>query len=548
MRQNPIALRTALFALLAGAVSYSAENENSFEIADVHTSPKSYPAFFHMSGPKGGRYEMRNATMLSLIWAAYQIDQDKILGGPNWLESDKFDVIAKVAPDATPESVRPMLQTLLAGRFGLVVHKDTKPLPAYVLNAGKKPKLKEADGTGDTGCKPQSQQGGENTMRFMMNGAAVTLGPGATILFSCRNMTMAAFAAGLRSMMGATPGLGSVADKTSLEGAWNFEVRWSMPFFGVPGMDTGQRIGMSDAIDKQLGLKLEQEAVPTPVLIVDKVNEKPTPNRPGVAEALPPVSAAKEFEVAVIKPTATDFRGGRFQIQPGGRVNIEGMPMRFLLNRAFNAISDEQLSGIPKWADGSRFDIEAKASSDLARDMSDLGPPLRSLLEERFGLKTHTEDRQVTTYALVAVKPKMKKADPATRTSCKNPPPGSGTAQALSRSIVCQNATMEQFADQLQFMASGYLPWPVTDETELKGGYDFTLNFSPQGYAQMAQMMRGRGASGGPGASELDAADPSGAVTLFEAVEKQLGLKLEPRKRNMPVIVIDNLNEKPTEN
>jgi uncharacterized protein (TIGR03435 family) len=117
--------------------------------------------------------------------------------------------------------------------------------------------------------------------------------------------------------------------------------------------------------------------------------------------------------------------------------------------------------------------------------------------------------------------------------------------------ITCQNVTMEQFADHLQSFASGYVNWPVTDSTELTGGYDFTLGFSPQGYAQMLQMGRGGRGGGGagvPGGPEAEAADPGGAVTLFEAVEKQLGLKLEPRRRNMPVIVIDNLNAKPTEN
>jgi uncharacterized protein (TIGR03435 family) len=109
---------------------------------------------------------------------------------------------------------------------------------------------------------------------------------------------------------------------------------------------------------------------------------------------------------------------------------------------------------------------------------------------------------------------------------------------------------MERFADQLHNFAGGYLSWPVTDSTELSGGYDFTLSFSPQGYAQMLQMRGGRGGGGSavPGGPEVEAADPGGAVTLFEAIEKQLGLKLEPRKRNMPITVIDNLNEKPTEN
>jgi uncharacterized protein (TIGR03435 family) len=537
---------------MAGAVISAAENEAAFEIADVHVSPKSYTTFFRSSGPRGGRYEVHNATMVDLIRIAYELEFDNIVGGPNWLESDRFEVIGKTPPDATPDSVKPMLRALLADRFGLVVHKDNRPLPAYALTAGKKLKLKEADGTGETGCKPQSQQGGEGGMRMTLNGTPLTLGPGATILYSCRNMTMAAFAGQLRSMMFSTLGNSSVSDKTGLEGAWNFDVKWSTQLIGMPGMiDGSERISMPDAIDKQLGLKLEKEDVPTPVLIVDKANEKPTPNAPGVAEALPAIPTPKEFEVAVVKPSASDFRGGRFQTQPGGRVDIQGIPMHFLLSRAFNATSDEQISGIPKWADAARFDIEAKASADLSRDMSAIAEPLRSLLQERFGLKTHTEDRLVTTYTLVAPKPKMKKADPSERTYCRNTQAPPGTPPALSRMITCQNVTMEQFADQLQSFAFGYVSWPVTDSTELTGGYDFTLGFSPPGYAQMLQMGRGGRGGGGagvPGGPEVEVADPGGAVTFFEAIEKQLGLKLEPRKRNMPVIVIDNLNERPTEN
>jgi uncharacterized protein (TIGR03435 family) len=109
MRRKSIALRTVCFALLASAVSYSAEKENAFEIADVHVSPKSYPAIFRPVGPRGGRYEIHNATMLNLMRTAYDFAPDKILGGPNWLDWDRFDAIAKTPPDATPDSIRPML-------------------------------------------------------------------------------------------------------------------------------------------------------------------------------------------------------------------------------------------------------------------------------------------------------------------------------------------------------------------------------------------------------------------------------------------------------
>lgn len=104
-----------------------------------------------------GRYEVRNATLLDLIRSAYNVDADKVWGGPAWLDYDRFDVIGKI-PSSAPsqDTLKLMLQALLADRFKLAVHKDTKPVTGLVLSMGKaKPKIKEAEGSGDTGCKPQ---------------------------------------------------------------------------------------------------------------------------------------------------------------------------------------------------------------------------------------------------------------------------------------------------------------------------------------------------------------------------------------------------------
>jgi len=91
-------------------------------------------------------------------------------------------------------------------------------------------------------------------------------------------------------------------------------------------------------------------------------------------------------------------------------------------------------------------------------------------------------------------------------------------------------------------MASGYLQTPVLNMTGLEGSYDFSFNFSTIGVFRNATQRRQQG-NGSP-----DAADPSGAISLFEALSKQLGLKLEAQKRPLPVLVIDHVDEKPTEN
>jgi uncharacterized protein (TIGR03435 family) len=85
----------------------------------------------------------------------------------------------------------------------------------------------------------------------------------------------------------------------------------------------------------------------------------------------------------------------------------------------------------------------------------------------------------------------------------------------------------------------------VMDATGLDGGYDFTLTFSLIPPAQLAQMAARTANTAG---AANDAADPIGGVTMFEAIEKQLGLKLVEQKRPVPVLVIDHIDQQPTEN
>jgi uncharacterized protein (TIGR03435 family) len=540
--------------LPALAFGQSTETKPAFEIADVHASPSSRNPYMRNFGLRGSRYEVRYATMVDLIKTAWDIDGEKVLGGPNWLENDTFDVIAKVPTGTTPDTAKLMLQTLLADRFQLATHKDTKPVPVYALKSLKQPKLKQAEGGGDTGCKftpPDRAPGG-----------GPPLGP-PLFSWACRNMTMAAFADALpKTIFMASQYLNErvVVDETELKGSWDFDLKLTpRGMIGPNGPMTGT-MTLSDAIDK-LGLKLEPVEVPLPVIVVDSVNQKPTANAPNVAEVLHIVPAPTEFEVAEIKPTNPDFRGMRLQIQPGGRVNMAGVNLKFLIQQAWD-VTDETLAGAPKWMETDRYDIVAKAETDGPQlDIDTLWPMLRGLIVERFKMTVHTEERPATAYTLIAVKPKLKKADPASRTKYKEGPALDGKdprekTPILSRLVTCQNMTMAQFAEKLRTIAPGYIHTPVLDATGLEGGYDFTLNFSPVGLTRMpGGAGRGGPAPGGPppvaltpGDPSAAASDPNGAVTLFEAVEKQLGLKLQAEKRPVPVLVIDHVEQKPTEN
>jgi len=102
---------------------------------------------------------------------------------------------------------------------------------------------------------------------------------------------------------------------------------------------------------------------------------------------------------------------------------------------------------------------------------------------------------------------------------------------------------MVQFAANLEEIAPTYIRnADVLDATGLEGAWDFTINFSPGGASSAGQRVD----SGS--ASAAAAAEPNGVITLFEALEKQLGLKLETTKRPGPVLVIDHMEQQPTDN
>jgi uncharacterized protein (TIGR03435 family) len=549
-------------ALLCGAALGQTVSETTprFEVADIHGSPHTTQP--QAQGPfyTGGRYELRFVTMLELIRTAYGVDPEKVVGGPNWLEMDRFDVFAMAPAGSTAEARRQMLQALLADRFMLKVHRDSKPIAAFALKVGKRPLLKETDSSG-SGCNftvenaPQPPSGGGPPQ------GPITL---PVIVYTCKNTTMTAFADGMLSMAGAGQYFNNrlVVDQTELKGAWDFTFKFT-PKVPAGLATTGENLPLFDSLEKQLGLRLEAATVPMPVIAVDSANRKPTENSPDVAKSFPPLPT--EFDVAEIKPSVTPpgGRGGAGAPRPeikNGRVYLPGITLKNLISLAWDINGDDMMANAPKWMESERFDVIAKAPAGVAIgdltpsrsavpvNLEALRPMLRALLVDRFQMKVHMEDRPVAAYTLVAAKPKLKQADPNSRTKWQE---GATTDSkdknvnsSLGRLVTCQNVTMAQFAELLPGIAPGYLHTQVLDATGLEGGWDFTFSFSPAGLFQLNQ---GRGGEEG-GAPVPEAALPSGALSLFDALTKQLGLKLETQKRPTPVLVIDHINQKPTDN
>jgi uncharacterized protein (TIGR03435 family) len=110
---------------------------------------------------------------------------------------------------------------------------------------------------------------------------------------------------------------------------------------------------------------------------------------------------------------------------------------------------------------------------------------------------------------------------------------------------------MAQFAERLQNIATSYIRYPVLNATGIEGAWDFTLTFSRVDPNRPGGGGRNGGKGGGPApvaGGVGGASDPSGGISLFDALDKQLGLKLEMQRRPEPVFVIDHIEEKPTDN
>jgi uncharacterized protein (TIGR03435 family) len=521
----------------------------AFDIADVHASPRSDWVKNQTHVMQGGylsgdRYELRRATMLDMIKTAYNIDPDKVYGGPSWLDYDRFEVVAKTKPGTSPETLRLMLQTLLAERFGLVVKPGTQPVPGYTLSKGKgELKLKPSGGVGDVGCR--------SSTRFSMGGPAAAPSPGETSI-QCHEVTMDSFAVTLGRTLSSPVGTFSVVNATGLEGTWDLDLQYTQQ----PATATGsEHPAVADELAK-LGLAIELGKVPQSVLTVERANEQPSPNPPGVEAALPP-RPAPEFEVATVRLANGESGGSRnLMFQAGGRVTASGMPPGSLITAAWNLATSDQIVGLPKSFSGSiakNISIVAKApegwfpeaagtANGQARDM--LNVMLRSLLIDRYKMTFHFEDRPVDALTLTANKPKLTKADPANRTGCKRESQQQ-QGRALIVKLVCRNMTMQQFAEQIPGLDFGVW-YPVEDSTGLEGAWDFTLNYDAQ--ARLAAMMAARPNAPPADGATAEASDPSGSVSFLDAVQKQLGLKVETHKRPEKVLVIDHMLEDPVEN
>jgi uncharacterized protein (TIGR03435 family) len=339
-----------------------------------------------------------------------------------------------------------------------------------------------------------------------------------------------------------------VLDRTGIEGAWNFSLKWSPRNIYLRSGAAAETIPLSDAFETQLGLKLSMVKAPAPVLVVEhavapRVKESP--------------ASAPQFEVADIKPNnPKDLPTGcsSVLVQPGGRVRID-MTLKGLIAESFGDISPDRIAGGPKLTNPTCWQIEAKAPVEEGGaagwngpvwnglDIDSMRKMLGALLAERFKLAAHTEDRPVEGYAIMPGSPKLRKANALDRAGCREGPAADGKDPRIlnpvaSRLVTCRSMTVTQFAAELN--KDPFRSRPLVDRSGIEGRYDFTINFSPASVF---------GSIGFPDASAGEAASiPDGATSILEALKGQLGLRVEAARVTAPVLVVDSVEETPTEN
>ena len=233
------------FYLLAATAAWSQIVGPAFEVATI--KPSAAPIDGRRAGQltrNPGRVSYDYVSLENLLAQPYRIKNFQI-SGPEWLRSDRFDIVAKMAVDASDDQLALMLQKLLADRFHLVFHKERRSMGAYALMAAKGgPKIKALNDA-------------------QASGILTTSGPGGSRLSGKMGITLLA---GLLSNMVDRP----VVDMTEIKGIYDVDLEWSDRADGPPSLFT--------ALQEKLGLALDNRKTPVDVYVVDHVERVPSEN------------------------------------------------------------------------------------------------------------------------------------------------------------------------------------------------------------------------------------------------------------------------------
>jgi len=245
----------------------------AFEVASV--KPNLGFAGTQMWGAlPSGRFVATNTPLRLLIQSAYALSRDRLVGGPDWIQTERFDILAS-APAGTPESrMRTMLQTLLADRFKLVLRKESRAMATYSLVIAPDNRRIATALARSADCealreqlKPLVSKPGQPVCSWH-----VMRQPGSVMsTYKSGGVDLNEFALWLSSRVGRP-----VIDHTGFDAVFEFELSW-LPVETSAVASANDGPSLFTALQEQLGLKLEPSRGPVEVLVIDSV-ERPTPN------------------------------------------------------------------------------------------------------------------------------------------------------------------------------------------------------------------------------------------------------------------------------
>ena len=248
-------------------------------------------------------------------------------------------------------------------------------------------------------------------------------------------------------------------------------------------------------------------------------------------------SAVPSFEVVSVKQNVSGDQGSSSIVQPGGRYSATNMTVRMLMKTAYG-VHDDQIVGGPSWVNDDRYDVVAKAATDRPTSVfrDEARVMLRSALADRFGLVLHREQREIAVYALVlaardgSLGPRLRRAN---ANECGGPPKPFPSAPDIGEPI--ENRTcgsgfaraghIAARAMDFAMLSTRLGTWTdrvLVDRTGLSGSFDWDLQWTPD-------------------ALTADASTSSTTVPLVTALREQLGLRLESRREQADVLVVDRV-------
>ena len=269
---------------------------------------------FGIQTQPGGRFSAGTTTLKRLIAEAFEVKEYQIDGGPPWLTTDFFDITANAGADATPADVKAMLRTLLAERFGLRTHSDTRQAPVYVLTIARSdgrlgsrlkattPECVEQieqrkNRAATQAANPQPSEAERRAelermqaqLKRLSSGDAAFTAPCGTTMMSSKATGANALLSGGMEMTSLVSQLSGelaapVLDQTGLKGMFDMSLEYlsERSINGRPaGLDPNSTeplpVPLTAALQQQLGLKLEKQTGPMPVVVVEAA-ERPTPD------------------------------------------------------------------------------------------------------------------------------------------------------------------------------------------------------------------------------------------------------------------------------